>query len=325
MSNSYTSAKLLENFMAERRALGYVYKTDEGSIRRFLQNYVEPTDGTIEFTKKYVLDNTKRKPNQGNNTILRDISAIKCFLDFATRKGFKAYKIPSKSLPKENRNFKAHIFSDDEIQRILAAADSTPFKKQCPDRHFQIPVMFRIMFNCGLRTAEVINLKLCDIDLNEKILTVLDTKFHKNRLVPFSDEVFISIRNYLETVPPQSADDYIFRSPKTGTKFGGNMIHTFFRDLLFRAGIPCGGRGIGPRPHDIRHTFAVHCLNNWALSGVDLMAALPVLSRYLGHSGIKGTQKYLQLTAQMYPDIVSRLEDKFGVLIPQSEVDYEAV
>jgi integrase len=323
MPKKYTSVKLFDDFVAERAALGFVGNTHNGAVRRFLRNFVEPEDGTIEFTKEYVLENTKRKLNQSDNTVLREVSAINCFLDFAIRKGFKAYKIPSKSLPKEKRNFRAHIFSDEEIYSILSAADATPFKSQSPDRHLQIPVMFRILFNCGLRVSEVLNLKMSSVDLRENILTVLDTKFHKNRLVPFSEIIADSLREYLEKVPPQNNDDYIFRSPKTGTKYADQMVHVFFRDVLYRAGIPCGGRGVGPRPHDIRHTFAVHCLNNWALSGVDLMAALPVLSRYLGHSGIKGTQKYLQLTSQMYPDIVKRLEDTFGVLIP--EVHHEAV
>ena len=325
MNAQYTAAKLFEDFMAERHALGFVYKTEEGAIRRFLRNFVESADGVIEFTKEYVLENIKQKPNQSINTTLRDICAIKGFLDFVTRKGYKAYKIPLKSLPKENRNFRAHIFSDDEIQRIIAAADSVPFVIQNPDRHLQIPVMFRILFNCGLRVSEVINLRMSDIDLSDNVFKVLDTKFHKNRFVPFSDEVAFALKKYFAAVKHSNDDGYIFRSPKTNGKYGDNMLHAFFRELLYRAGIPCGGRGIGPRPHDIRHTFAVHCLNNWALSGVDLMAALPVLSRYLGHSGISGTQKYLQLTAQMYPDIVSKMEDKFGVLIPQSEVSYETV
>ena len=325
MAENYTSAKLFEDFVAERNALGYIGDTDKGAVRRFLRNFVEPEDGKLDFTKEYVTESTKRKPNQSDNTVLRDVSAINCFLDFAIRKGHKAYKIPPKSLPKGIRNFKAHIFSDEEIVRMLSAADSTPFKKQSPERHLQIPVMFRILFNCGLRVSEVINLKMCDINLTDNILAVLDSKFHKSRLVPFSDEVGSALKNYLAKVPPPSEDDYIFRSPKTGGKYGDTMLHVFFRDLLYRAGIPCGGRGIGPRPHDIRHTFAVHCLNKWALSGVDLMAALPVLSRYLGHSGIRGTQKYLQLTAQMYPEIVSRLEDKFGALFPELEVHHETI
>lgn len=61
------------------------------------------------------------------------------------------------------------------------------------------------------------------------------------------------------------------------------------------------------------------------LSGEDITAALPVLSRYLGHNGLSGTQKYLQLTAQMYPDIVTKLELQFGALIPQMEVANENI
>lgn len=61
------------------------------------------------------------------------------------------------------------------------------------------------------------------------------------------------------------------------------------------------------------------------LSGEDLTTALPVLSRYLGHNGLSGTQKYLQLTAQMYPDIVAKLEVQFGDLIPQAEVSDESI
>lgn len=137
MSEIRTSKKLLQEFMAERHALGFNYKTGEGSIRRFLKNFNEPPDGKIEFTKEYVLENTKRKLNQSDNTVLRDVCAINCFLGFAIRKGFKAYLIPKRTLPKENKNFRAHIFTDDEIERILAAADSVPYSSQSPDRHHQ--------------------------------------------------------------------------------------------------------------------------------------------------------------------------------------------
>ena len=61
------------------------------------------------------------------------------------------------------------------------------------------------------------------------------------------------------------------------------------------------------------------------LAKEDITAALPVLSRYLGHNGLSGTQKYLQLTAQMYPDIVTNLELQFGALIPQMEVANENI
>jgi integrase len=323
-----TSKMLLDQYMAERHALGFSSKTDEGCIRRFLRDYVELDDGNVEFTKEYVLGHIGNKLNQQTNTILRDVSAINGFLDFVIRKGFVAYKIPPKSLPKENRNFRAYIFTDDEIARMLIAADHVPFTQQNPARKYQIPVMFRILFNCGLRTSELLKLRMCDVDLKENVFVILDTKFHKNRLVPFSDIVAESLNQYLEMFPPKSKESLIFPSsgPRSnGGRYGNSWLQTQFRQLLRMADIPYNGQGNGPRPHDIRHTFAVHCLNNWALSGEDLTVALPVLSRYLGHNGLTGTQKYLQLTAQMYPDIVAKMEMQFGDLIPQMEAPYENI
>ena len=219
MIAAYTSQKLLEEYMAERHALGFIGKTDEGSIRRFLRGFAEPSDGKIEFTKEYVLEHTRRKLNQSDNTVLRDVCAINSFLDFVIRKGFKAYRVPPRSLPKENRNFIAHIFTADEIGRLLAAADSVPFSAQSPDRHHQLPVMFRILFNCGLRISELSNLRVCDVNLNDNVFTVLETKFHKNRLVPFSDVVAHSLKVYFSTVKHKDENDWLFRSPKKVNHF----------------------------------------------------------------------------------------------------------
>lgn len=319
MDSAYTAQRLFDEFMAEKRALGFKYKTGEGTIRRFIREFENPEDGNIEFTKEYVLKHSCRKLNQKDNTVLRDAASINRFLDFVIRKGFKAYKIPPKSLPKETRIFVAQIFTEAEIERILVAADNVPFAEQNPNRQHQIPVMFRILFNCGLRSGELLNLKANDINLQENMLTVRDTKFQKSRLVPFSDTVADALNTYFAASSPFNDEDYLFPSPRK-EKYSHSGIHAHFHLLLRLAQIPYGGRGIGPRLHDIRHTFAVHCLNRWVLTGADLTAALPVLSRYLGHESIKGTQKYLQLTAQMYPDIVSKLEKEFGHLIPSAEV-----
>lgn len=321
-----TALQLLDDYLTERHALGFVAKTDEACIRRFLQDYVDPTDGKVEFSKEYVLKHIGNRLNQKPNTVQREASAINGFMDFLIRKGCKAYKIPPRSLPKVPQNFKAYIFSDDEVERILDAADHISPNKQNPLRHHQLPVMFRILFNCGLRSAELRGLRVRDVDLSRNLFVIRDTKFHKNRLVPFTSSVAGYLKQYLQVLMPLTDDLLLFPSPKTYGRcpqYGASWLQAQLQILLRRAGIPYGGKGQGPRPHDTRHTFAVHCLNNWALSGENLTAALPVLSRYLGHSSLKGTQKYLQLTAQMYPDITARLEEQFGDLIPQMEVLHE--
>lgn len=321
-----TSAELLRQYMDERHALGFVAKTDEGCIRRFLQNYDDPPDGVLEFNKEYVLSNVVNGPNQQPNTVCRNITAVNGFLDFAIRKGFQAYIIPPKSHPKYVRNFKAFIFSTDEINRILDAADHVPFTEYSPLRHYQLSVMFRILFNCGLRSSEILHLHMQDVDFTDNFFTILNTKFHKNRLVPYSQTVADFLKKYLDSIPSISEDSPLFPSTSQHSSSGAyslSWLHAQFHMLLRMAGIPYGGKGKGPRLHDIRHTFAVHCLNNWVISGEDLTTALPVLSRYLGHNSLKGTQHYLQLTAQMYPEIVSDMERQFGDLIPFMEVSDE--
>ena len=76
-----TAKMLLEQYMAERHALGFVSKTDEGCIRRFLRDYKEPEDGKIVFSKEYVLEHIGTGLNQKANTVLRDVSAINGFLN----------------------------------------------------------------------------------------------------------------------------------------------------------------------------------------------------------------------------------------------------
>jgi len=81
------------------------------------------------------------------------------------------------------------------------------------------------------------------------------------------------------------------------------------------------GRGKGPRIHDLRHTFAVNCLKKWVLDGRDLNNALLYLSAYLGHEDMRGSQRYLRLTADLYPDLTNKIEHTCAYVIPEVKWD----
>ena len=89
-----------------------------------------------------------------------------------------------------------------------------------------------------------------------------------------------------------------------------------FRRFLWQARIPHGGRGHGPRVHDLRHTMAVNNLRLWFAAGEDAGALLPVLQAYMGHSSIADTGYYLRLTAESYPHITARIRHVFGDVVP---------
>lgn len=119
---------------------------------------------------------------------------------------------------------------------------------------------------------------------------------------------------------PQSeitGDDIFLSSPRKNV-YDQAAIYREFRKLLWKARISHGGRGNGPRIHDFRHTFAVHCLKKWVLNGVDVAASLTILSAYLGHVNLKGTQHYLRLTADLFPEITAKIEEKFGHCISET-------
>jgi integrase len=202
------------------------------------------------------------------------------------------------------------------VRRLLDAADRIEPMASTHLRHLVLPELLRVLYGCGLRLEEALSLRMRDVDLVQGVLHINDTKFRKDRLVPPARPLVVRLQNYAASLGSRPEDDYFFPSPRGGRLDGGGVYRNY-RDLLQRCHIGHGGRGEGPRLHDLRHTFAVHTLLRWYREGADLQARLPVLATYLGHASIEGTQDYLQMTAGLYPEIVARSDIAFGDVIPR--------
>jgi integrase/recombinase XerD len=113
----------------------------------------------------------------------------------------------------------------------------------------------------------------------------------------------------------RSVGDWFFPG-STGQPLTLGNIDKNFRRFLWQARIPHGGRGHGPRVHDLRHAFAVNNLRSWFARGEDVGALLPVLQTYLGHSSIADTAYYLRLTAESYPHISAQVQRVIGDVVP---------
>jgi integrase/recombinase XerD len=175
-----------------------------------------------------------------------------------------------------------------------------------------MPALFRVLYACGLRIGEALRLQVRDVDLAAGVFTIREGKFRKDRLVPISPSLQAHLQRYHASMGER---DTFFPAPDGGI-YSHHAPYTMFRRMLRAAKIPHGGRGQGPRVHDFRHTFAVRRLEAWYREGVDLSSKLPVLSTYLGHESLQGTQRYLQLTASLLPDIALALERRYGTIIP---------
>jgi integrase len=104
----------------------------------------------------------------------------------------------------------------------------------------------------------------------------------------------------------------------------GRVHHNAVSDQLKRVLVACGIPKIA-RIHDFRHTFAVHLLNQWARAGQDIYVCLPLLSKYLGHTKISSTEKYLRLTPEVYPEVTQTFEAHFGAVIPEVTIFEEFI
>lgn len=163
----------------------------------------------------------------------------------------------------------------------------------------------------------MINLRISDVDLTQWVITVRGGKFDKDRLVPPSLDMIERLRFYAESLEKQTNDAFFFPSRNRQTPWSPTGIYFIFRKFLHQCNIPHQGRGQCPRVHDLRHTFAVHRLVHWYEEDVDLNAKMPLLVAYLGHKDFTGTQKYLHLTAELFPNLTERMNKQFGGVIPR--------
>ena len=258
----------------------------------------------------------KKKSTQGYY-----IKKIRVFLRYVQSTGEDVF-IPGSDYAMRVERFSPYIYTDEELVRLFDAIDTMPSSKYSPNREYIIPVIFRMMYCCGMRLTETTSLRGEDVDLSSGIITIRNSKFGKSRYVPMSEELRAFIAKYAEIRLIGSPDDW-FLPARDGGYYGNCSVYTAFRELIRKAGISHGGRGKGPRIHDFRHTFAIHCLQNWTKNGADITTALPYLREYLGHEHLSATEQYLRMTAEVYPEISALMQKKYGYVIPVEEVSFE--
>jgi integrase len=190
-------------------------------------------------------------------------------------------------------------------------------------RRRQYILVFWLLYSTGMRVGEVCSIKKDSIDLDAGAIAVRHAKNDKDRRVFLCQSVVCLLRDYCDAMSNEvfwGKGDHLFAQPN-GQRLKEDVFYTFFRRCLWDAGISHGGRGKGPRVHDIRFTFACHKLSQWVREGADLNALLPYLATYMGHADTRCTEYYLRLTAEMYPNITASVEESCGWMIPEGAAD----
>ncbi len=308
----------IKNHVELKQAVGYKYEVDARHLKRFDRFTLEKYPNATVLTKEIVLDWCCRKTYEANANQCSRASIIRQFGNYLDSIGVETYIIPKGYYP-SGKQYISHIYSTDELKRFFAETDKCQYCYECRYRHLIMPVFFRMIYMCGLRVSEARLLKVGDVDIKNGILTIHHSKKDNSRLVPMSDYLTERCRHYSERVHPfPIQEDFYFPALKGKPMTIGN-VYKNFRRFLWRARISHGGRGYGPRVHDFRHTYAVHCLKKWAEQEMDLSVYLPVLKTYMGHDSFTETAYYLRMTADVFPNITLKLDALYPEIFPELE------
>lgn len=311
-------ASLLEQYINFKRNLGYKFKDAESTYCIFDRFATINNESEIRITKKLADQWAAKRPNESDSTCYRRVMYLIQFASFLNDSGYPSY-VPR--LPQSYKStFTPYIFTKDELNAIFLASEQLKVDSFMDSAANVIPALLRTLYGTGIRIGEAVSLKVKDVNLEEKYLIIRQSKNGKDRMLPFSDsltDVCRQYRNSLKLI--QGPDDYFFVK-RNGRRCNPKAIYEWFRKVLWKAGISHGGKGLGPRLHDVRHAFSINSLAAMAESGLDLYYSLPILSEYLGHQSLEATEKYVRLTSEMYPGLLSDVNSICAYAFP--EVDY---
>jgi len=240
---------------------------------------------------------------------------------FGLVRGFATYlhtidpdsEIPAAGLVTgRNRRAVPYLYSEAEIAALMAAAGQL----RSPVRAATYQTLLGLLAVTGLRIGEAIALDRDDVDIAHGQLTVRRGKFGKSRQLPLHATTVNALHEYSQKrnrLLPDPASPAFFVSA-TGTRLFYSTFHRSFSELITRAGLQPRSATCRPRPHDLRHSFAVRTLLNWYRDDLDAAARLPLLSTWLGHVHPASTYWYLSGAPELFALVADRLEASLGEL-----------
>ena len=307
-----TLHQLIAKYLHYRGALGYRLVRD----RQILGAY----DHRFELLPLQAISADRvlrflRPEHICHDTVARRHRALRGFYRYVqARHGALLPSLPD--LPNgHTSSFTPYVYSRSELKRLLRATPEACGNPLGQVDALMLRTLILLLYGAGLRLGEALALNISDLELEQSLLRVRQSKFYKSRLVPFGEDLTRVLRQYSrhrDRRYPNDPDSPVFRL-RNGRRAHHKIIERTFRRLCLLAVVRREGDSRRqPRLHDLRHTAAVHRLIHWYRSGADLQRLLPRLATYLGHRDLSGTQHYLTLTPPLLREASRRFQRYVG-------------
>jgi integrase len=199
-----------------------------------------------------------------------------------------------------------YLYSSQEVTALMTAARTL----RPAFRAVTWRTLIGLLAVTGMRQGEACRLGRDDVDLNEEMITIEDSKFGKSRMVFLHPTAAAALRAYErardEAFPEAESGTFLVNS--LGRPLDSRNTPKTFAELVTAAGIKAPPGQRAPRLHDLRHVFTVATLLDWYRDGGDVQARLPILSTWLGHIDPKSTHWYLSAVPELLALAAARLE-----------------
>jgi integrase len=288
-----------EQYLEMRRNLGFALHIEGEQLLRFAR-YAERVGHngplTVEIALKWALLSSGSQINRARR------------LDITRR--FARYvklSVPETEIPPEGmlgpsyRRISPRIYTQEEISALIEACHQlTPVNGIRPHTH---ATLFGLLACTGMRISEALHLSIDDFDPDKGIITIIEGKFHKSRILPLHPsciEALMAYKNIRERRHPSTRAFFV-------TQLGTSLKYLKVL-MVFRMIAKSLNWSRDTRIHGLRHTFAVRKLLQWHRNGKDVHRRIGELSTYMGHCKVQDTYWYFTAVPELMGLAAERFE-----------------
>jgi len=303
----------LERYLKIRRNLGYDLGTSERVLKQFVR-FLESAGATHIRTELF-LQWKLAFGKASQCTWARRLGMVRLFASWLYSLDRRHEIPPQYLIPGHYKRQQPYIYSDDQVIRIMKAAALLPSSNGL--RAVTYPTLFGLVSVTGLRISEVISLDNSDVDLVNGVIRVRNGKNRNERLLPVTECTNNRLQEYV-----RKRDRLIGYSPEpffisdTAGRLCDCTVRYNFATACQTIGLRAEQRlhryGIGPRIHDLRHTFAAKVLINWYKEDKDIDREILKLVTYLGHQKVTHTYWYIEAVPELLALASKRAENYIG-------------
>lgn len=312
-------APYIEGLIFQKKECGFIYDFESYIFKKFDEFCLSLRYSAALVTRELAMEWAVQSSTESVNYRNQRVSFLRQLSLYMVSLGVDSY------IPRQHPSAVVtvpHIPDAGELREFFEIIDNYLPDGNCWQLFSLVyQVLFRLYYCCGLRLAEGCLLKRKDVDLNNGILTITQSKGNKDRLVYMADDLTNLCGIYDEKISRHYENRLWFfpglNAKKPLSKTGIDKKFRQFWEMT-----ACSKHcDKAPTVHSLRHAFVVDRMNQWMLNGVSLEAMMPYLSRYLGHSGINDTMYYYHQVSAAF-QIVKQKDCLSGQIIPEV-IQYE--